>query len=209
MLLALSRGFDVDGSGTFELPADRVFVGYLDSRGKWFKTLFVISFQSGSAVPKPNDVYRLVYDRPFFVTDSLLFKVLPQGDVNKTAITSAMGNIQVVPNPYVATNHMEPAVANQFLNQRRRIMFTHLPSRCDIKIFTVSGVLVDVIHAPEDGMVSYTSPKGSDLGEYNTGSIHWDLLTDEGLVIAAGMYFFHVKDKKTGKEKIGKFAVVK
>ena len=56
-----------------------------------------------------------------------------------------MKNIKVVPNPYVATNVMEPAVSNQFLNQRRRLLFTNIPAQATIKIFTVSGILVDEI----------------------------------------------------------------
>jgi len=94
----------------------------------------------------------------------------------------------------VVTNTMEPAVANKYLNQRRRIMFTHLPARCTIRIFTSSGILVDTIEVenpPSDG------------------TVHWDLLTREGLEIAAGMYVYHVKAEVTGKEKIGKFAVIK
>ena len=105
-----------------------------------------------------------------------------------------MDKIQVVPNPYVATNHMEPAVANQFLNQRRRIMFTHLPARCDIKIFTVSGVLVDEIDV-----------ENAD----DNGTTHWDVLTREGLEVAAGVYVYYVKAKETGDEKLGKFSIIK
>ena len=41
------------------------------------------------------------------------------------------------------------------------------------------------------------------------GTAHWDMLTNENLEIAAGMYLYHVKSKLTGDEKIGKFAVIK
>jgi len=105
-----------------------------------------------------------------------------------------MADIKVVPNPYIMTNMMEPAVANQYLNQRRRLLFTHIPAECTIKIFTVSGVLVDEIEVgnpPDEGIV------------------HWDMLTREGLEIAAGMYIYHVKSDLTGDEKLGKFAVIK
>jgi len=105
-----------------------------------------------------------------------------------------MSKIQVVPNPYVGTNAMEPSVANWYLNQRRRLMFTHLPAQCTIKIFTVSGVLVDVINVNNDA---------------DNGIVHWDMLTKENLEIAAGMYLYHVKSKATGDEKVGKFAVIK
>lgn len=187
-------GFDADNNGVFDLPNDRIFCGYLDTNGRWNRTLFTIAFAEGSDLPQPNDVYRLVFKRPFFLTDSLLFKVLPQGVTDRAAITSSMDAIQVVPNPYVATNHMEPAVANQFLNQRRRILFTHLPARCDIKIFTVSGFLVDEIDV-----------ENAD----DNGTAHWDVLTREGLEVAAGVYVYYVKAKETGDEKLGKFSIIK
>ena len=113
-----------------------------------------------------------------------------------------LDRIRVVPNPYVATDAMEPAVANFQLNQRRRLMFTHVPARCAIKIFTMSGVLVDeIIHdsaAPAEGFVTS-----------NGGVVHWDMKNKDGLEIAAGVYLFHVKDTQTGEEKMGKFAVIK
>jgi hypothetical protein len=99
-----------------------------------------------------------------------------------------------VPNPYVVTNMMESAVSNPFLNQRRKIMFTHVPADCIIKIFTVSGVLVDEI------VVS---------NQPDNGIVHWDMLTRENLEIAAGMYIYHIDAKQIGEEKVGKFAVIK
>jgi len=94
----------------------------------------------------------------------------------------------------VASNIMEPVVANWSLNQRRRLMFTHLPASCDIKIFTMSGVLVAEI--PVDNPAP-------------NGTIHWDLKSEEGLEVAAGMYLYHVKARETQAEKIGKFAIIK
>jgi hypothetical protein len=45
--------------------------------------------------------------------------------------------------------------------------------------------------------------------EPNNGTVHWDLLSREDLEVAAGMYIYHVKSNVTGKEKVGKFAVIK
>jgi len=46
----------------------------------------------------------------------------------------------------------------------------------------------------------------------DNGQVEWDLLTNEGLEIAAGMYIYHVKSDipgLEGQEKMGKFAVIK
>ena len=92
------------------------------------------------------------------------------------------------------TNMMESAVSNPFLNQRRKIMFTHIPANCIIKIFTVSGVLVDEIIVNN---------------EPSNGIIHWDMLTRENLEVAAGMYVYHIDALDIGEEKLGKFAIIK
>ena len=89
---------------------------------------------------------------------------------------------------------MEPATSNPYLNQSRRLLFTHIPAHCTIKIFTSSGVFVDKIEVNN-------SP--------DNGIIHWDMLTKEGLEIAPGIYIYYVKSHDTGKEKLGKFAIIK
>ena len=85
-------------------------------------------------------------------------------------------------------------------------MFTHIPAQCTIKIFTVSGVLVDVIEV--DNAVNNRETDW-DLNSEANGTAFWDLKSSEGLDVAAGYYIYHVKSHQTGKEKMGKFAVIK
>jgi hypothetical protein len=192
---------DYDDDGVFDPSIDEVLVGYtLPVGSKYFRfrgTIFSISFrhcQEQDDWPRAGDTYRIDFKRPFFETDTLWFTITDVPPVDEMRLDSEMELIKVVPNPYVATNAMEPAVANRFLNQRRRIMFTHIPADCEIRIFTSSGILVDKIDVNN---------------EPANGIVHWDLLSKEDLEIAAGMYFYHVKSTVTGKEKMGKFAVIK
>jgi hypothetical protein len=188
---------DVNGNDVFDMLEDRVLVGTIGEEDTYVSTAFAIDFNSvvsETDLPETDDVYSIRFNRPFWHSDSVMFTVSDAGELDKAEITSSMDDIRVVPNPYVQTNAMEPAVINPYINQPRRIMFTHLPANCDIKIFTVSGYLVDEIavrNNPDDGFV------------------HWDLLTQEGLEIAAGIYIYHVKATDTGDTKMGKFAVVK
>ena len=186
---------DVNSNDTFDLFEDRIFVG-APTGSRWRATAFIIDFQlaTESSYPAPGSVYQVDWKRPFHESDTIRFSVTADDNLDKSAIASDMDNIKVVPNPYVMTNMMESAVANPFLNQRRRLMFTHVPSDCIIKIFTVSGVMVDEI------LVS---------NEPENGIIHWDMLTRENLEIAAGMYIYHIEAHETGDQKIGKFAVIK
>lgn len=188
---------DVNQNAKFDLLNDRVLVGPLKAQDRWAGTAFVIDFQTAFVqenLPKPGDVYRIAFQRPFTQTDSLLIKVKKAEGIDRKELKMTMENIKVVPNPYVATNAMEPVVLNWLLNQRRQLMFTHIPARCSIKIFTSSGVLVDQIDVENPS---------------DNGTAFWDLVSKEGLDIAAGVYVYHVKALDTGDEKIGKFAVVK
>ncbi|MCB0730466.1 MAG: hypothetical protein KDC88_05470, partial [Ignavibacteriae bacterium] len=195
---------DLNGNGEYDMLEDKVLVGHVAIQTigsqqliSWGGTVFGMDFRgvgSESELPKAGDIYKYDFSRPFTANDSITFTVNGAVNVDKNSLNADMDEIKVVPNPYVMTNSMEPAVANKFLNQRRRLMFTHIPAECDIRIYTSSGVLVDEIkvdNEPSDGIV------------------HWDLLSKEDLEIAAGMYIYHIKSKQTGKEKIGKFAVIK
>jgi hypothetical protein len=187
---------DMNDNDVYDIFEDEIIVGPMTSNNRWGATAFSIDFRlaSSSTLPVADDVYRVAFDRPFFETDSVLFTVAATDSLDLDALANTMENIQVVPNPYVATNMMEPAVSNPFLNQRRRLLFTNIPSACTIKIFTISGILVDNIEVANDP---------------GNGIVQWDMLTREGLEIAAGMYIYHVEADLTGDTKTGKFAVIK
>ena len=199
--------YDKNSNGQFDIFEDEVLAGQIATNGRWCTTIFSLDFSQvpdESQLPKNNDVYAIRYKRPFWVTDSLTFTVNTSEVVDEDLLKQKMEDIKVVPNPYVASNMMETSVINKFLNQRRRLMFTNLPERCTIKIFTVSGVLIRELKMPEDCLTNYRG-----MGISNDGVLHWDMLTKEGLEIAAGMYLYHVKDVQTGAEKVGKFGVIK
>lgn len=194
--------YDVNKDGKYEPQVDKVLVGtgipVLGGKHyRWGGTVFSIGFQNiknQSAMPKPNDVYKINFKRPYVASDSLMFTIKPAQNVTEPKMQEDMQDIKVVPNPYVATNAMEPAEANPGLNQKRRILFTHIPANCTIKIFTSSGVFIkqiNVSNAPDNG------------------TVEWNLLTKENLEIAAGIYIYQVKSNITGNTKFGKFAVLK
>jgi hypothetical protein len=188
---------DMDMNGEFNYEYDRVFVGPLKNDGRWAGTVFILDFVEaslGGQIPQSDDRYFITFNRPFHSSDSILFRIVPEVAVNEAKLSSSLENVKVVPNPYLATNSMEPEVANRFLNQRRQIMFTHIPAECKIRIYTVSGVLVDEIfvdNPPSDGIV------------------HWDLLSSEGLEIAAGIYIYTIEASETDDVHHGKFAIIK
>ena len=193
--------YDRDHDGKFSYDKDELMIGHsvldtLNNYVRWGGTVLGIDFANvaQSDYPKNGDVYRISFNRPLCEKDSIIFTVKEAQNVVKEKLNADMRDIKVVPNPYIATNQMEPYMAIQGMNQQRRILFTNLPASCIIKIFTMSGVLVREINVENPA---------------EKGSAHWDLLTKENLEAAAGVYIFNVKSNVTGEEKTGKFAILK
>ena len=96
-----------------------------------------------------------------------------------------LDNVHTVPDPYYVTNAFEQTTDNKI------IQFVNLPERAVIRIYSASGVLVDVIEH-----------ESASLG----GSAAWDLRNRNNQVVASGVYFYHVESGDA--RKIGKFTVV-
>ena len=93
--------------------------------------------------------------------------------------------IRVVPNPYIATSAFELGPT------QRLIQFINLPSECTIRIYTISGNLVQAIeHTPDEG-----------------GTEIYNLRTRYDLPLASGNYYYHVTTPD-GKTHLGRFAVI-
>ncbi|HQI48433.1 MAG TPA: hypothetical protein PLN61_07175 [bacterium] len=206
---------DIDRDGVFNWLVDRVLVGFVTDQGAanrrnlWAGLAFIIDFQQAtteSQLPKAGDIFHIAYDRGYLPSDSLTFSTVGEQMVEKSRIKEDMKKIMVVPNPYVVTNVMEPAIGNWERNQPRRIMFTNVPAQCSIKIFTVSGLLVDEI-VVNNAVNARTS--AFDSNSESNGTAFWDLRSKEGLDIAAGYYLYRVESNLTGDVKMGKFAIIK
>mgnify|MGYP003300145960 FL=1 len=190
-------GIDLNGNG-FNPWEDRVIVGTSNDDGLWLGTTCEIDFAGimEESLPRSGDIYSVRFNRTFWSGDHLVFNTGDFGFISDSELANEMDKIKVVPNPYVMTNLLEESIYNTDFNQRRKLMFTHLPAQCIIEIYTVSGILVDTIevnNALDDGVA------------------YWDLLTNESLEVAAGMYIYYVKSlvNNSGNEKIGKFAIIK
>lgn len=115
---------------------------------------------------------------------------------------SSVGEVAVVPNPYrgdIAYYSYNPpwekpaGSRDRWMEQDRRIQFINLPSHCEIRIYTVAGVLVNtIIHR-----------------DPNRGYEDWNLTSSVGQAISSGIYLFTVDDLITGAVQVGKFVIIK
>jgi hypothetical protein len=101
----------------------------------------------------------------------------------------------VVPNPYRAQAIWEPKSAFASGRGDRIIKFINLPPVCTIRIYTITGELVNTLH------------HNSSMWD---GSENYNLLNKDNMELAFGMYLWHVDASASGLgTKIGKFAVIK
>ncbi len=139
-----------------------------------------------------GDVLSINIDIPFSENDKYHFTTI-SSRISSALAKSELEEIAVVPNPYVVAATWEPQ--HQLVSGRgpRKLDFINLPTECTIKIFTLSGYLVNTLkhsNANEDGTYS------------------WNMLSRDGLEISYGLYIYHIEAEGIG-EHVGKFALIK
>jgi len=109
--------------------------------------------------------------------------VIASGEIRATA-----DEIYVYPNPFVGSAEWDHEFT---FNEpfRRKLVFANLPGECTIKIFTLSGDLVNTIENPE----------GESLAV-------WDMISRSDQSIVSGIYLYAVESDKGNH--IGKFVVI-
>lgn len=142
--------------------------------------------------PQPGDIFLIHTTKPFSRKDVYSFKT-KQAYISKEKAKSNLDKIAVVPNPYVAASEWEIKPNLQSGRGDRLIYFIHLPAKCTIRIYTLSGELVQTLY--HDTLLE-------------DGSEAWNLLSKDQMDIAYGIYLYHVDAPDVG-EYIGKFAVIK
>ena len=120
----------------------------------------------------------------FYITTSPVVYDAALGDAN-------IDKIIVVPNPYVVSSAFEQPSFRQDLRGDRVVQFRNLPRECTIRIYTITGELVQTLRKTG-----------------NTNYINWDLLSSESARIGYGIYIYHV-ETPTGATKIGRLGIIK
>lgn len=101
----------------------------------------------------------------------------------------AMDNIRVVPNPYNISASRELGYGDLAQN---RLYFFNIPGRCNIKIYSELGELIETIEH-RDG----------------SGDQAWDSLTSSGQIVVSGIYIAVIEDLDSGLNKIVKFVIIR
>lgn len=124
--------------------------------------------------------------RPSFVP-GLTYKLTVQNQYAVNQATSGdLSRVHTVPDPYYVTNSLE------FTSNTKILNFVNLPSNAIIRIYSVSGVLVQVLY--------HNDVTGG-------GTETWNLRNRNNQFVASGVYFYHVEGPD-GKQKVGRFTVI-
>ncbi|MDY0082070.1 MAG: hypothetical protein RBR74_02695 [Ignavibacteriaceae bacterium] len=149
-----------------------------------------IIFPSNSA-PSTGNKFSVETVKPVILSikDSYAFKIA-DSKVDYQQVKNEISKIKVVPNPYVVSSLWEPEFGELRKEPLRQIQFINLPPECTIYIFTVDADLIKTIY--------HNSDAGTEV---------WDLRTEGGRELAAGMYIYVVKTKDSEFKE--RFAIIK
>jgi hypothetical protein len=114
------------------------------------------------------------------------------------------------PNPYYLGASWEGSSTSQ---ETKKLVFANLPERCIIRIYNISGDLIDEIEHDQNYDGSdirwYQSYSDVENTVFSGGEHSWDLLSTDQQIIARGIYVFSVEDLDTGNIQKGNFTVIK
>ena len=203
------RGTDRDKRGLWELVIDIPYAQFIQY---WKPELEKYEFldynvQFGFEYYYYVQAYNSV-PKPWTSANGTLVGTLPElvsGDYNRTELTKAKPgpfdiqkegwDVFVAPNPFI-----DGDPTHSFGRDNYTIEFRKLPERATIKIFNLSGDLVrSLTHEPDA------------FGNLS-GSIEWDQKSDNGLLVAPGIYIYVVQSETegtTGSRASGKLMIIR
>lgn len=173
----------------------------------WQQVVAVTAFDRGS--PK-NNLGPLET-----ATKSNQFLVFPGTPANTSP--SSENSPFVYPDPYYGGAAWQGSSTRP---EDNKLYFANLPERCEVRIFSVSGDLIDqFIHDANtyrgDGgwykaYATFNQDEANpDIRVHAGGEHAWNLLSQDSQIIARGLYLFSVKDLKNDQFYTGKFTVIK
>ncbi len=166
------------------------------AKSPFFNTLYMVLLPrvDASSFYADGDVLNIeLTSYPYTTLDRFEFSTPAGGGFTESDAEALFEKVNVFPNPLFAFNP-QTSVNPTAPADDPFVTFSNLPEEITIKIFTVSGTLVRSLGSADKS--NPTSP-----------FLQWDLLNEDGLRVASGMYLAIVDSPKYG-QKILKFAVI-
>ncbi len=191
-----SKGIDANNDGIISLSIKKdTLITIVDSLKNLSSFIFdgikgLVKFPNNNP-PSPGNIFSVETVLPLKpnIKDRYRFK-LNSPVINPEVIANEINRIRVVPNPYIVSSLYEPEFGELRREPLRQIQFVNLPPECTIYIFTVDADLIKTLN--------HNSTNGTEV---------WDLRTEGGRELAAGMYIYVVKTKDSEYKE--RFAIIK
>jgi hypothetical protein len=180
------------------IPADAIGITEEQKeifKSPWFNALYVVNlqrlsptswFQSGDKLIVPVIAY------PYTSADKFNFSTTFKGELTFDEKKALFEKVNVFPNPLFGFN---PATSYRGSNPDDVfVSFSNLPEEVTIKIYTLAGTLIRTLT---------TADKPSPTSTF----LRWNLLNEDGLRAASGLYLAMVSSPEYG-EKILKFSII-
>jgi hypothetical protein len=171
---------DGSGFGIYIAGEPFIFVGSVPTSGTW-----TLRSYAGS-VTHSGGTYAFAATGANPAVPGLQFKLQVDAPAQLVAAEADLSLVHTVPDPFYAVSQFDLSPAS------KELQFVNLPAAATIRIYSMSGVLVDV--------VNHDDPSGG-------GREAWDLRNRSNQFVASGVYFYHLSTPD-GKSRIGKFTVV-
>ncbi|MGD8922168.1 MAG: hypothetical protein PVH24_02890 [Candidatus Zixiibacteriota bacterium] len=139
-----------------------------------------VTHRTGTGMPAPGDAWTLIPNFINLPTDTFAFTATAP---TMTETETDLDKILPVPNPFYLFSTYDPSPGEKL------IKWHHLPEKCTITIYNLSGDLMRTIEKDDASAIA-----------------GWDLLTENGLPVASGIYIYVVDAPGFG-QKIGKMAI--
>ncbi len=139
-------------------------------------------------------------------TNSNAVRVFPGTPVNENFGDSGF-EVGVYPNPYRVNAAWDGPNEGD-----RKLYFYNLPSKAEIRIYTIAGdIVAELDHDSEtyNGDISWFDSFSDDPRVLPGGEHAWDLQSEANQILTTGLYLFTVKDLNTGKIEKGKLTIIK
>ncbi len=115
--------------------------------------------------------------------------------------------VGVYPNPYKVNAAWDGPNESD-----RKLYFYNLPSKAEIRIYTVAGdIVAELEHDSEayNGDISWFDNFSDDPRVLPGGEHAWDLQSEANQILTTGLYLFTVKDLTSGEIEKGKLTIIK
>ena len=194
----LLKQFDIDDEFEYNAGLDTMFVDSNLVRGKryWY-TVTSFGIPDRTIIPTSPAPGITIYDTLYSGTPESPIESSRQSIDLTFSVSDRSGQVLVVPNPYrvdqdyTFENGGWEGRGADWTENNRRIKFIHLPKKCTIRVFTITGDQVTTLE--HDDPVR--------------GELDWDLLSETYRALASGVYIYSV-ESDLGRQ-IGKFVLIR